>query len=137
VLEPDGYAALRRALPGVRLVQVIHVTGREALTLAGELAGRVDALLLDSGAPAAAIPELGGTGRTHDWDLSRRIRERVERPVILAGGLTDANLAQAYRRVRPYGLDVCTGVRADGRLDEERLGAFMGAVQALRDAQGL
>jgi len=132
-LEPEGYGMLRRALPGVRLVQVIHVTGKEALAQARELAHEVDALLLDSGRPDAATPELGGTGRTHDWDLSRKIRESVPRPVILAGGLDHANVAEAFRRVRPYGVDVCTGVRADGQLDEDRLGLFMAAIRELRE----
>jgi phosphoribosylanthranilate isomerase len=97
---------------------------------ARQCAGTVDALLLDSGNPALAVQELGGTGRTHDWQLSRRIRESVTVPVYLAGGLTADNVREAIATVRPYGLDLCSGVRSDGRLDVAKLGAFMNAVRA-------
>ncbi|HEY7412586.1 MAG TPA: phosphoribosylanthranilate isomerase, partial [Vicinamibacteria bacterium] len=88
----------------------------------------VDALLLDSGRPGAAVKELGGTGRRHDWAVSRRIRERVPVPLFLAGGLTPANVREAVAEVGPYGLDVCSGVRTDGALDERKLGAFFAAL---------
>jgi phosphoribosylanthranilate isomerase len=88
----------------------------------------VDALLLDSGNPMLAVKEFGGTGRTHDWDISRRIVEAVGCPVFLAGGLTATNVAEAYATVRPYGLDACSGLRTDGRLDEEKLTAYCQAV---------
>lgn len=119
---------LRAALPGVRLIQVVHVTGTEAVDEAVDAAGGADALLLDSGRPDAAARELGGTGRVHDWETSRRIRDSVEVPVFLAGGLTADNVAEAVRRVEPYGVDVCTGVRREGRLDADRLEAFVRAV---------
>ncbi|MFQ5746315.1 MAG: phosphoribosylanthranilate isomerase [Gemmatimonadota bacterium] len=126
---PDGeYPRLRAALTGVRLVQVIHVRGPEALEEARILAPRVDRLLLDSGNPDGAVRELGGTGRTHDWRLSRNIRESVGIPVYLAGGLTPANVELAIRTVRPYGVDVCSGVRRGGKLDDTILDAFFGAV---------
>ncbi len=116
---------LRAALPGVALVQVIHVTGERSVEEADELAPLVDAILLDSGRPEAAVKELGGTGRMHDWALSRRIRDIVDVPVWLAGGLTAANAALAVRQVEPYGLDVCSGVRTGGRLDAVKLAAFV------------
>jgi len=121
----ETYPELRNSLPGARLVQVIHVTGPDALGEAQRIASFVDALLLDSGNPSAAVKELGGTGRTHDWTISTRIRERVGVPVFLAGGLTPENVAEAVRRVRPYAVDVCSGLRTDGRLDERKLRAFM------------
>ena len=83
----DVYTELRAQLPGVSLVQVIHVRGEESFDEALNVAPRVDALLLDSGNPALAVKELGGTGRTHDWRLSRRIVEQAGKPVWLAGGL--------------------------------------------------
>lgn len=122
------YAELRAALPGVRLVQVIHVTGEESIEEAQSLASEVDALLLDSGNPKLAVKQLGGTGRQHDWRLSRRIRERVSIPVWLAGGLNSQNLAAAQQQVAPFGFDVCSSVRTNGQLDEAKLAAF---VQAL------
>jgi phosphoribosylanthranilate isomerase len=127
-VELSVYEAIRRALPHLKIVQVIHVSGPESVTDARARAPLVDALLLDSGRPNAAVRELGGTGRTHDWSLSREIVAAVERPVFLAGGLRPENVAQAIRQVRPFGVDLCTGVRRDGRLDPERLQSFFSAV---------
>lgn len=120
---------LRALLPGVELAQVIHVTGEESVAEAIQVAPLVDAILLDSGNPTLAVKELGGTGRTHDWSLSRRIRDAVwPLPLWLAGGLRDHNVAQAIAAVHPHGLDLCNGVRSDGRLDALKLDAFMAAV---------
>ena len=119
---------LRTGLPGVSLVQVIHVLGPESVDEAREVEGMVDAILLDSGNPSLAVKELGGTGRTHNWELSREIRDRVGVPIFLAGGLRAGNIAAALEAVAPFGLDVCTGVRTDGRLDELKLQSFFTAV---------
>lgn len=127
----DGLRRLRELCPGVELVQVIHVAGEASVDEAVAVAPWVDAILLDSGNPALAVKELGGTGRTHDWALSRRIRDAVHpRPVWLAGGLRAHNVAEALAAVRPHGVDLCTGVRTDGRLDAAKLAAFMAAVRA-------
>ena len=130
-VEQKVYSALRHALPGIGIVQVIHVTGRESLDEAQSLAQYVDALLLDSGNPTAAVKELGGTGRLHDWALSRTIRDTVGVPVYLAGGLTPENAAEAIRVVGPFGLDVCSGVRTNGALDEAKLARFFEAVHSV------
>lgn len=128
---PDGaYGVLRRALPGVRLVQVIHVEGPGAVAEARAVAGEVHAILLDSGRPNAAVPELGGTGRVHDWMVSRRVVEAVDVPVFLAGGLRAGNVAEAVAVVGPFGVDVCSGVRTNGRLDAGKLEAFVRALQS-------
>ena len=118
---------LRRALPGIALVQVIHVTGEESIDEARTAAPHVDAILLDSGNQKLAVKELGGTGRTHDWGISRRIRESCGRPLFLAGGLRAENVRDAIDQVRPFGLDICSGVRQDGNLDAVRLRAFFAA----------
>jgi len=126
---PDGeWADLRTGLPGVSLVQVIHVRDASAIAEAVAVAPRVDALLLDSGNPDKVVKELGGTGRTHNWAISRDLCTAVSVPVYLAGGLNAGNVAEAIARVRPYGVDVCSGVRTDDRLDETKLAAFMQAV---------
>lgn len=127
-LEVQSYATLREALPGISLVQVIHVNGAESVTEAISLAPFVDAVLLDSGNQSLPVKELGGTGRTHDWNLSLKIREAIDVPLFLAGGLRAENVADAIRQVRPFGVDVCSGVRTDGNLDEQKLGAFFAAV---------
>jgi phosphoribosylanthranilate isomerase len=127
-LVPGAYAMLRVALPGTKLVQVIHVTGPESIDEARTVAPLVDALLLDSGRPRLAIKELGGTGRVHDWVLSRRIVETAGIPVFLAGGLSPENVRQAIAEVGPFGVDVCSGVRTGGRLDATKVHAFMRAV---------
>ena len=123
---PRGaHAAIRRALPGIGIVQVIHVTGEESIDEAMSVADDVDAILLDSGNPKLAIKELGGTGRRHDWAISRQIRERIPVPLYLAGGLRPDTVAQAIDEVGPFGLDVCSGVRTGGKLDETKLAAFI------------
>ena len=128
-LTGGEYAEIRSSLPGISIVQVVHVSGEASVEAALEAAERgADALLLDSGRPSAVVKELGGTGRVHDWSISRRIVDAVERPVFLAGGLTPSNVAEAIRQVDPFGVDVCSGVRTDGRLDESKLVAFMLAV---------
>ncbi len=123
-------ADLKAALPGISIIQVIHVTGQESVDEAVAVAASVDAILLDSGNPSLAVKELGGTGRRHDWSLSRRIRERVPVPIFLAGGLKPENVGEAIREVGPFGLDLCSGVRTEGKLDREKLSRFFEAVRA-------
>jgi phosphoribosylanthranilate isomerase len=127
-LAIGSHRDLRAALPGVDLVQVIHVQGERSVREAYEVVGLVDAILLDSGRPDAAVKELGGTGRTHDWSVSRRIRD-LGAPLWLAGGLRSDNVAEAIAAVRPHGVDVCSGVRTAGRLDPRKLAAFVTAVE--------
>ena len=129
----EAHRKLKAALPGISIVQVIHVTGRESVDEAIAIAPHVDAILLDSGNQKLAVKELGGTGRTHDWTLSREIRERIGSPLFLAGGLTAENVGQAIREVGPFGVDLCSGVRTGGKLDVEKLGRFFGAVQSAGD----
>jgi phosphoribosylanthranilate isomerase len=131
MLAPRELRELRRALPRVTLVQVVHVTGPSALDEALAAAPMVDALLLDSGNPALAVKQLGGTGRTHDWAVSREIVQRAGVPVWLAGGLNAGNVAEAVASVRPHGLDLCNGVRSEGRLDAGKLRAFFDAAVQL------
>ena len=123
-LESGTHRELREALPGVSLVQVIHVTGLESVAEAISLVPSVDAILLDSGNQSLAVKELGGTVRTHDWSLSRQIRETVSVPIFLAGGLKSDNVGEAIRAVGPFAVDVCSGVRIDGKLDQMKLRAF-------------
>lgn len=120
-LERGSYRLMREALPGIALVQVIHVGGEESLGEALAVAPEVDAILLDSGNQSLPVKELGGTGRAHDWTISARIREQVSIPIFLAGGLRAENVREAIERVRPFGIDVCSGVRSDGKLDERKL----------------
>jgi len=127
-LTRGTHRELKHALPGISIVQVIHVTGPESVDEAAAVAEHVDAILLDSGNQKLAVKELGGTGRTHDWSLSRTIRERVNVPLFLAGGLTAENVARAIREVGPFALDVCSGVRTDGKLDREKMARFFSAV---------
>lgn len=124
----ETYNSLRNTLPGVSIVQVIHVTGPASIDEVKSVAPFVDAILLDSGNPSLAVKELGGTGRTHDWRISKMIRMQVRVPLYLAGGLRPENVADAIREVRPYAVDVCSGVRSDGNLDEGKLSRFFSAV---------
>jgi phosphoribosylanthranilate isomerase len=126
--EKGAWQAVKNALPAIRIVQVIHVRDEKAIDQALQAAEQVDALLLDSGNPALAVKELGGTGRIHDWRLSRRIVQRSPVPVFLAGGLHAGNVREAIDSVQPFAVDVCSGVRSAGRLDGKKLQAFFKAV---------
>ncbi len=130
-LVKGSYHDLRAALPGIRLIQVIHVGGDESFEEAIAIAPQVDALLLDSGNQSLPIKELGGTGRVHDWQISRAIRESVDVPVFLAGGLNASNLAKAVSVVGPFAVDVCSGVRTNGALDEAKLASFFARLAEL------
>lgn len=121
---------LRRQLPAVKVVQVIHVMGEQSIDEAKAVAGLVDALLLDSGNPTLEVKELGGTGRVHDWEVSRMIRQQVDCPVFLAGGIRASNVREAIQAVQPFGLDVCSSVRSEGKLSAEKLREFMQAVRS-------
>jgi phosphoribosylanthranilate isomerase len=121
--------AVREALPGVRIVQVVHVTGPASIDEALEAQQESDALLLDSGNADLAVKELGGTGRVHDWAQSARIREAVDVPLFLAGGLRPDNVRRAIEEVGPFGLDVCSGVRTGGELDAGKLAALLAAAR--------
>lgn len=134
-IDPAQSARLAELEPYVRRVQVIHVEDNSALDLIPLYTPYVHAFLLDSGRPNATIAELGGTGRPHDWAISAAFVKASSRPVFLAGGLTHENVGVAMRQVRPFGLDLCSGVRTEGRLDPEKLAAFVRAVER-EDATG-
>lgn len=128
---PEGsHAKLRKALPGVSLVQVLHVRDYGVIEEARAIEQVVDAILLDSGNPDLAVKELGGTGRVHNWEISRRLIETSTVPVFLAGGITQQNAAEAITLTDPFGLDLCSGIRTDEQLDTDKLAAFMGAVHS-------
>ena len=128
-VETPCYEQIRASTPGVNIVQVIHVTGMSSIDEARAAAKHVDALLLDSGNQSLPIKELGGTGRVHDWSISRAIVGAVDVPVWLAGGLKPSNVAEAIRTVRPFGVDVCSGVRTNGKLDELKVKMFFDNVR--------
>jgi phosphoribosylanthranilate isomerase len=125
-VEPSVIHELHQELTGIQLIQVIHVGGDDSVVEATEaVAAGADALLLDSGNQKLPVKQLGGTGRTHDWSISAMIVDAVGVPVYLAGGLNPDNVGEAIRQVRPYGVDVCSGVRTDNFLDQEKLSRFM------------
>ncbi len=126
-LTERNYQLIRDNLPSVKLVQVIHVIDESSVDEAVEISEQVDALLLDSGNPKLTIKELGGTGRIHDWKLSKGIVSQTKVPVFLAGGLNASNVAEAIETVQPFGIDICSGVRTNGHLDEAKLTAFFKA----------
>lgn len=127
-LSSGSYTQLREALPAIKIVQVIHVTDESSVEEAIKISESVDALLLDSGNPNLVIKELGGTGKVHNWRLSRQIRTYSKCPIFLAGGLKPENIREAIETVEPYAVDVCSGVRTDGLLDLKKLERFMGEI---------
>ena len=118
----------------VRRVQVIHMEDESALELAARYTPFVHAFLLDSGRTSGAAPQFGGTGNTHDWSISARFVAQTELPVYLAGGLKSSNVYEAITEVRPYGVDLCTGVRTNDQLDEVKLQNFMTEVSRAGEA---
>lgn len=130
-LAEGSYDEIRTSLPHLKIVQVIHVTGEESISQALHVHKHVDAILLDSGNPKAAVKTLGGTGNTHDWQISHDLVKEVKVPVFLAGGLHAGNVQEAIETVKPYGVDICSGVRTNGKLDVQKLSAFISAVKSL------
>ncbi len=132
---PSGdHKTLRQALPGVSIVQVLHVSSQKTISEATAVASEVDALLLDTGSPDALVRELGGTGRVHDWTISRRIRDASPIPVYLAGGLNAENVGAAIQQVRPFAVDLCSGIRRHGKLASDLAHGFTNAVRRAADA---
>ncbi len=129
-LQEGTYKDLRDALPAVKIVQVVHVLDEGSVEEAQSVAPYVDAILLDSGNPNLEVKQLGGTGRVHNWKLSRQIRDTVGVPIFLAGGLKAENVKQAIEEVNPYGLDLCSSVRSGGQLDPQKLDTFFEAAWA-------
>ena len=127
-LSNRQYNEIRASLPNVKLVQVIHIIDETALQEAIEISPWVDAILLDSGNPNLDVKVLGGTGKTHNWEISKKIREAINLPVFLAGGINKDNLKQAIDIVQPYGVDLCSSVRTNGQLDEKKLEMLFNAL---------
>jgi phosphoribosylanthranilate isomerase len=128
-LQEGTYQQIRQALPNVKLVQVIHVIDEKTVEEAIHISEFVDAILLDSGNPNLQVKELGGTGRVHNWALSRKIRDSIPIPLFLAGGLKAENVKEAIETVQPFGLDLCSSVRTNGLLDRAKLEHFFEAME--------
>src|SRR5205085_4041534 len=124
-----SYDHIREKIPGIRIVQVIHVINEKSISQALFVQEHVDYILLDSGNPHAEIKTLGGTGKTHNWEISRELVRSVSVPVFLAGGLNAENVKEAINKVQPFGVDVCSGVRTNGNLDKIKLQQFISAVK--------
>ncbi|NOR29032.1 MAG: phosphoribosylanthranilate isomerase [Lutibacter sp.] len=128
-LTEGTHQQIKLALPDVKLVQVLHVLNENSINEAIQVSKYVDTILLDSGNPNLTTKELGGTGRVHNWEISKTIVERVNIPVFLAGGLNSENVLKAIQKVNPYGLDLCSGVRTNGNLDKTKLSAFFKSIK--------
>lgn len=128
-LQDRAYAEIKKTLPAIKIVQVIHVLDEASIDEALEISEQVDALLLDSGNPNLEIKLLGGTGKVHNWQLSRKIVAQSKVPVFLAGGLNASNVREAIDIVQPFGLDLCSSVRTDKELDPVKLEAFFNAIR--------
>jgi len=132
-LSPEAVRALRGRLPNVPIMQAVSITGPEALDVALAYQDVADYLILDSQAPD--IAGIGASGVTHDWSISREIVRQVKIPVILAGGLSPENVAEAIRMVQPWGVDSLTHTNrvlpGGFRKDLDRIRQF---VMAAREA---
>lgn len=131
-LKNGSYQDIREAIPNIKLIQVIHVKDENTINEALSVSEHVDYILLDSGNPNANVKTLGGTGNVHNWDISQQIVKKVSVPVFLAGGLKSENIQEAMEKVNPYGVDLCSGVRTDKKLDPEKLKLFFHKVKTSR-----
>ncbi|NNF22858.1 MAG: phosphoribosylanthranilate isomerase [Saprospiraceae bacterium] len=128
--------ALKIQFPNLMIVQVVHVSGEGTLTKAKTFEKESDFLLLDSGAPGKAVKELGGTGRIHNWEISKQIVRNARIPVFLAGGLNASNVKDAINHVNPYGLDLCSGIRTEDKLDKRKIKFFFSQIKSdLKNAE--
>ncbi len=132
-LDEMCYDLIRTELPSVDLVQVIHVLDNNTIEEAIEVSKHVDYILLDSGNPNLKVKRLGGTGQVHDWSISKTIREEVNIPIYLAGGLNSKNIEKAIETVQPYGVDLCSGVRTNDVLDEIKIQSFFKKIKPASD----
>ena len=130
-LTNGSYADIKLALPSIKIIQVLHVNNDISIDEVKEIENEVDAILLDSGNDKLFIKELGGTGRTHDWSVSKRIVETVNIPIYLAGGLNPSNVAEAVKTVKPYSVDACSGVRTNNKLDKNKLTKFFNSLNSI------
>ncbi len=128
-LKEGTYQTLKQKLPTIKLVQVIHVLDEKSIDEAIKISEFVDALLLDSGNPNLTTKELGGTGRVHNWQISKKIVRESKIPVFLAGGISAENVQRAIDEVQPFGIDLCSGVRTNKKLDSEKLEKFFNALK--------
>jgi len=131
-LELESLKILREQLPSIEFVQVVHVENESSIEKAKIYESFVDCILLDSGKPSNTVKILGGTGLVHNWEISAEIVKQLNKPVFLAGGLNSENVKTAISTVKPYGVDLCSGVRTDGNLDEKKLYDFMHEVRSLK-----
>ncbi|MBI9104532.1 MAG: phosphoribosylanthranilate isomerase [Spirochaetales bacterium] len=110
MMPPPALYELRRALPGIRIMQAISVGDRSAVDLCLKYQDAADIIILDT--EVSTIGGIGASGETHDWSISKEIVDRCKLPVILAGGLSPDNVAAAIKAVRPWGVDSlsCTNI---------------------------
>jgi phosphoribosylanthranilate isomerase len=122
---PDGIRELKRRLPNLTVLKSVHVLSRDSMEYPKPYLNLVDGFVLDSFNPAT--DQVGGTGLTHDWSISRDIVGRYhDIPIYLAGGLNSGNVAIAIKSVRPFGVDVNSGTKgADGYKDAQKLRDFI------------
>lgn len=123
-LVSGSYSIIRNEIPKIKIVQVLHVQNEKSIEDALKIENYVDAILLDSGNQNLEIKELGGTGKTHNWEISKAIVEQIKIPLYLAGGLNSQNIIEAITTVKPYGVDLCSSVRTNGKLDKQKLTEF-------------
>ena len=133
ILQIHGHlelSGLREEIPNVKIVKALGMRSSSVIEEALKCSKFVDGFLADSPHPG----KFGGTGLTHDWSLSKRLRDAVyPKPFILAGGLNPENVESAVRLVKPYAVDVSSGVELKpGMKDPEKLEAFIIRAKSVR-----
>ena len=120
----DEVEKIVKELPDVKLVRLIHISSEGEICSDYKSMKYADYYLLDSF--NLNTNQVGGTGLTHDWNKSRELIEKLDKPTFLAGGLNPDNVKQAIEIVRPYGVDVNSGCKnSEGRKDREKVREFV------------
>ncbi len=134
-IAPNSVERLRGRLPYVKIFKSVSIISADSVAYPEAFEKLVDGFVLDS--INVATGQLGGTGKTHDWSVSRQIVMRyLEIPIILAGGLNSENVRSAIEYVHPFGVDVNSGTKApDGFKDARKMEEFIVQAKGFAKAQ--
>lgn len=122
--SPEDMKLIKKELPYLKIIKSLHIIDEASIGIGKKYIGVADAILLDSFNETKN--QIGGTGKTHNWNISRKIVDEYNTPIILAGGLSPDNVAEAIKFVRPYGVDVNTGTKGEnGFKDYKKMEMFI------------
>lgn len=123
-IDIQGIEKIKFNCPNVKIIKLVHVIDEKSMQQVDFFANSSDAILLDT--INNVTDQVGGTGKTHNWEIDRKIVEHTNAKIIIAGGLNPNNIKEAIHKIKPYGVDVNTGVQnKNGLKDYEKLKEFI------------